>query len=318
MKIVATSPSFSKNKKLQDEVYKYFPDAQLNLEGIKFSKQDLVEFIQNAEAIIVGLDEISVDVIDKCPNLKIIAKYGVGLDNIDIEECKKKNIKIGWTGGVNKLSVAEMALGFMLMFARNLFISSNELKDGKWNKSAGFQLSGKTVGIIGLGHTGKELVRLLKPFDCQILANDVVDQTDYYSQNNIQEVSKDEIFKVSDFVTINTPFNDFTNNMVDIKVLKKMKDSAYIINIARGGIINEHDLKYALENNIIAGAALDAYLDEPPTNQEFLRLPNLICTPHIGGNAKEAIEQMGMSAINHLKEFYKLWKKLLYLAEVVF
>ena len=306
MKIVATSPSFSKNKKLQDEVYKYFPDAQLNLEGIKFSKQDLVEFIQNAEAIIVGLDEISVDVIDKCPNLKIIAKYGVGLDNIDIEECKKKNIKIGWTGGVNKLSVAEMALGFMLMFARNLFISSNELKDGKWNKSAGFQLSGKTVGIIGLGHTGKELVRLLKPFDCQILANDVVDQTDYYSQNNIQEVSKDEIFKVSDFVTINTPFNDFTNNMVDIKVLKKMKDSAYIINIARGGIINEHDLKYALENNIIAGAALDAYLDEPPTNQEFLRLPNLICTPHIGGNAKEAIEQMGMSAINHLKEFYKL------------
>ncbi len=306
MKIVATSPSFSKNKKLQDEVYKYFPDAQLNLEGIKFSKQDLVEFIQNAEAIIVGLDEISVDVIDKCPNLKIIAKYGVGLDNIDIEECKKKNIKIGWTGGVNKLSVAEMALGFMLMFARNLFISSNELKDGKWNKSAGFQLSGKTVGIIGMGHTGKELVRLLKPFDCQILANDVVDQTDYYSQNNIQEVSKDEIFKVSDFVTINTPFNDLTNNMVDIKVLKKMKDSAYIINIARGGIINEHDLKYALENNIIAGAALDAYLDEPPTNQEFLRLPNLICTPHIGGNAKEAIEQMGMSAINHLKEFYKL------------
>ena len=306
MKIVATSPSFSKNKKLKNKVYKYFPDAQLNLEGIKFSKQDLVEFIQNAEAIIVGLDEISVDVINKCPNLKIIAKYGVGLDNIDIEECKKKNIKIGWTGGVNKLSVAEMALGFMLMFARNLFISSNELKDGKWNKSAGFQLSGKTVGIIGLGHTGKELVRLLKPFDCQILANDVVDQTDYYSQNNIQEVSKDEIFKVSDFVTINTPFNDFTNNMVDIKVLKKMKDSAYIINIARGGIINEHDLKYALENNIIAGAALDAYLDEPPTNQEFLRLPNLICTPHIGGNAKEAIEQMGMSAINHLKEFYKL------------
>ena len=306
MKIVATSPSFSKNKKLQDEVYKYFPDAQLNLEGIKFSKQDLVEFIQNAEAIIVGLDEISVDVIDKCPNLKIIAKYGVGLDNIDIEECKRKNIKIGWTGGVNKLSVAEMALGFMLMFARNLFISSNELKDGKWNKSAGFQLSGKTVGIIGVGHTGKELARLLKPFDCQILANDVVDQTDYYSQNNIQEASKDEIFKVSDFVTINTPFNDLTNNMVDIKVLKKMKDSAYIINIARGGIINEHDLKYALENNIIAGAALDAYLDEPPTNQEFLRLPNLICTPHIGGNAKEAIEQMGMSAINHLKEFYKL------------
>ena len=183
----------------------------------KFNQNELIEFIGSADALIVGLDLINEDVLRQCSNLKIISKYGVGLNNIDIEACKKRNVVIGWTGGVNKLSVAEMALGFMLMFARNLFIASNELKTGKWNKSAGFQLSGKTVGIIGLGHTGKELVRLLKPFDCQILANDVVDQTDYYSQNNIQEVSKDEIFKVSDFVTINTPFKEefdlLTNTM---------------------------------------------------------------------------------------------------------
>ncbi len=306
MKIVATSPSFSKNKKLQSEINKYFPDVKLNIEGIKFNHDELIQFIKNSDAIIVGLDEINADVIEKCPNLRIISKYGVGLNNIDIEECQKRNIKIGWTGGVNKLSVAEMALGFMLMFARNLFMSSNELKNGNWNKSAGFQLSGKSIGIIGIGHTGKELVRLLKPFDCQILANDVVDQTDYFIKNNIEEASKDEIFRTCDFVTINTPFNDATNNMVDIEVLKSMKNTAYIINIARGGIINEADLKHALQKNIIAGAALDAFIDEPPTDQEFLNLPNLICTPHIGGNAKEAVEAMGMSAINHLKEFYKL------------
>ncbi len=306
MKIVATSPSFSKNKKLQSEINKYFPDVKLNIEGIKFNHDELIQFIKNSDAIIVGLDEINADVIEKCPNLRIISKYGVGLNNIDIEECQKRNIKIGWTGGVNKLSVAEMALGFMLMFARNLFMSSNELKNGNWNKSAGFQLSGKSIGIIGIGHTGKELVRLLKPFDCQILANDVVDQTDYFIKNNIEEASKDAIFRNCDFVTINTPFNDATNNMVDIEVLKSMKNTAYIINIARGGIINEADLKHALQKNIIAGAALDAFIDEPPTDQEFLNLPNLICTPHIGGNAKEAVEAMGMSAINHLKEFYKL------------
>lgn len=306
MKIVATSPSFSKNKKLQSEINKYFPDVKLNIEGIKFNHDELIQFIKNSDAIIVGLDEINADVIEKCPNLRIISKYGVGLNNIDIEECQKRNIKIGWTGGVNKLSVAEMALGFMLMFARNLFMSSNELKNGNWNKSAGFQLSGKSIGIIGIGHTGKELVRLLKPFDCQILANDVVDQTDYFIKNNIEEATKDAIFRTCDFVTINTPFNDATNNMVDKEVLKSMKNTAYIINIARGGIINEADLKHALQKNIIAGAALDAFIDEPPTDQEFLNLPNLICTPHIGGNAKEAVEAMGMSAINHLKEFYKL------------
>ena len=306
MKIIATSPSFSKNKILQKEIYKHFPNAVLNTDGKKFNQPELIEFIKNANGIIVGLDEINEDVLSHCPNLDVIAKYGVGLNNIDIEACKRRNIKIGWTGGVNKLSVAEMALGFMLMFSRNLFMASNELKSGIWNKSAGFQLSGKAVGIIGLGHIGKELVRLLKPFKCRIFANDVIDQSDYFNENNIISMTKEEVFKTCDFVTINTPHNNTTNNMVDLKVLKSMKKSAYLLNIARGGIVNESDLKYALINNIIAGAAVDAFVEEPPKDQEFLNLPNLICTPHIGGNAKEAVENMGLSAINHLKDFYKL------------
>lgn len=306
MNILATSPSFSKNKILQDEIYKYFPNAILNLEGIKFNQSELIEYIKDADAVIVGLESINVDVLDKCPNLKIISKFGVGLNNIDLDACRKRNVAIGWTGGVNKLSVAEMTLGFMLMFARNLYTTSNELKNGIWNKSGGFQLSEKTVGIIGLGYTGKELARLLKPFSCKILANDIINQDQYYRENHLVETSKEEVFKTSDIVTIHTPHNYTTNNMVNIKVLKSMKKSAYIINAARGGLINERDLKYALQNNIIAGAAIDAYVKEPPTDQEFLKLPNLICTPHIGGNAKEAVEAMGMSAIEHLKRYYNL------------
>ncbi len=306
MNILATSPSFSKNKILQDEIYKYFPNAILNLEGIKFNQSELIEYIKDADAVIVGLESINVDVLDKCPNLKIISKFGVGLNNIDLDACRKRNVAIGWTGGVNKLSVAEMTLGFMLMFARNLYTTSNELKNGIWNKSGGFQLSEKTVGIIGLGYTGKELVRLLKPFSCKILVNDIINQDQYYRENHLVETSKEEVFKTCDIVTIHTPHNYTTNNMVNIKVLKSMKKSAYIINAARGGLINERDLKYALQNNIIAGAAIDAYVKEPPTDQEFLKLPNLICTPHIGGNAKEAVEAMGMSAIEHLKRYYNL------------
>ena len=306
MNIIATSSSFSQNKKLQDEIYRYFPNAKLNLKGLKFNQSELISYIKKADAVIVGLETINIDVLNSCPNLKIISKFGVGLNNIDLDACKKRNIAIGWTGGVNKISVAEMALGFMLMLIRNLYSTSNELKNGNWNKSGGFHLSEKTVGIIGVGNTGKELVRLLKPFSCKILVNDIINQDKYYKKNNLEETSKKEVFINSDIVTIHTPYNHATNNMVNRKILKSMKKSAYLINTARGGIINEKDLKYALQNNTIAGAAIDAYLEEPPTDEEFLKLPNLICTPHIGGNAKEAVEAMGMSAIAHLKKYYSL------------
>lgn len=306
MNIIATSPSFSKNKTLQKEIYRYFPNAKLNLEGKRFNKEELIEFIKDADGVIAGLEPIDEEVLSKCPNLKIISKYGVGLNNIDKEACKKRDIAIGWTGGVNKLSVAEMTLGYMLMLARNLYITSNQLKNGIWNKSGGFQLSGKTVGIIGVGHIGKELIRLLKPFECKILVNDIINQNDYYRENNVCETTKEEIYKSCDFITVHTPYDETTKNMINKESLSLMKSSAYVINSARGGIIDESDLKFALQNNIIAGAAIDAYLEEPPTDKELLSLPNLICTPHIGGNAKEAVEAMGMSAIKHLREFFKV------------
>ena len=306
MKIVVTSPSFSKNIILQNEIRKYFPDAKLNFEGIRFTKEELIDFIKDADGVVLGLEPFDEDVIKQCPNIKIVSKYGVGLNNIDIKACKRNNIAIGWTGGVNKRSVSEMTLGYMLMLARNLYITSNELKNDIWNKSGGFQLSGKTVGIIGVGYIGKDLIQLLKPFNCKILVNDIINQDDYYKENELIETTKEKIYKNSDFITIHTPYNETTKNMINKKSLSLMKSSAYVINSARGGIINENDLKYALQNNIIAGAAIDTYTEEPPTDKELLSLPNLICTPHIGGNAKEAVEAMGMSAIKHLVEFFKI------------
>jgi D-3-phosphoglycerate dehydrogenase len=306
MKIAATSPSFSKNEALQKEIYKYFPNAKLNLEGKRFTKEGLIEFIKDADGVIVGLEPMDEEVLSQCPNLKIVSKYGVGLNNIDKEACKKRDITIGWTGGVNKLSVAEMALGFMLMFSRNLFVTTNQLKNGIWNKSGGFQLSGKTIGIIGVGYIGKELVRLLQPFGCKILVNDIINQDTYYNEKGLLEVTKEELYKQSDFISIHTPQDETTYNLITLETMKIMKSTAYLLNSARGGLINEKDLKIALNEGIIAGAAIDAYMEEPPTDKEFLELPNLICTPHIGGNSIEAVEAMGMSAIKHLKEFYKL------------
>jgi len=305
MKIAVTSPSFSKNKVLQDEIFKYYPSAKLNLEGKRFNQEELLGYIKDADAIIVGLETIDKELIECCPKLKIISKYGVGLNNIDLDECRKNNIAIGWTGGINKLSVAEMTLGYMLMLCRNLFVTSNELKNGIWNKSGGFQLSNKTIGIIGVGYIGKEVIRLLKPFKCKILVNDIINQDDYYLENDLENVSKQELYKRCDVISIHTPYNADTHNMINKTIFSMMKENTFIINSARGGIINEDDLKYALQNKMIAGAAVDAYVVEPPKDEDLLSLENLICTPHIGGNSQEAIESMGLSAINHILEFSK-------------
>ena len=304
MKIKVSTVAFSTNKLLVDELKKYFHDVIVNEKGVRIPEQELVSFYKDADGIIVGLEKITSEILDQLPNLKIIAKYGVGLDNIDLEACNKRNIKIGWTGGVNKRSVAEMALGFMLGLSRNLYITSNQLKSGTWNKNGGIQLSGKTIGIIGVGNIGKELIEILSPFNCNILINDLIEINDLW-KDNINQVDKNIIFTDSDFISIHTPLTNETFNLFNLDVFTKMKDSAFLINTARGGIVNEHDLKFALSNGIIAGAALDVYEIEPPIDMELLKLPNLICTPHTGGNANEAVVAMGMSAIEHLIQYFK-------------
>lgn len=302
--VAVTSPSFSKNALLADELLSLFPNATLNLDGLRFDKAGLIEYMKDADAAVVGLETIDDEVLAACPNLKIIAKYGVGLDGIDLDACKKRGVAIGWSGGVNRLSVAEMALGFMLMLCRNLYVTSNQLKNGTWNKSGGVQLSGKTVGIIGFGYIGQELARLLAPFGCRIIANDITDKAKEAKALDVLLVDKNMIFAESDIVTVHTPLTPQTKNMIDNDSLSLMKKTAFVINTARGGIVDEKALKIALQGGSIAGAALDVYLEEPPVDKELLGLPNLICTPHIGGNAEEAVLAMGQSAIAHLRGFF--------------
>ena len=173
-----------------------------------------------------------------------------------------------------------------------------------WQKKGGHQLSGKKVGIIGVGHIGKDIVELLQPFDCVIYVNDIINQDQYYNRMGLLKASKNRIFKECDLVTIHTPLTPKTRYMVRLNTLEMMKKSAFLINTARGAIVEEQDLKHALKNNIIAGAAIDVYETEPPRDEEFLRLPNLICTPHIGGNALEAVRSMGIHAIKNLTGFF--------------
>ena len=303
-KIAVTTVAFSKNEYLRRRLLDIFPNAKFNDSLKRLSKGELKVFLGDAQGAIVGLDVIDSELLCSCKKLQVISKYGVGLNNIDFEAADQHNVKIVHTQGVNKRSVAELALANILSLCRNSYITSNLLKQGKWYKDGGSQLSGKTVGIIGVGHIGKDLVNLLKPFFCKILVNDIIDQSRYYCENGLMEVSKEEVFKNSDVISMHVPATKETENMINKDVLSLMKPTAFFINTARGDIVVQNDLKWALQNNVIAGAAIDVYNSEPPTDQEFISLPNLICTPHIGGNAKEAVILMGESAIENLKKYF--------------
>lgn len=305
-KIAVTTVAFSKDQKLVNTLKSYgFKTVKTNTQGKRFTKDELIDFLSDVDGAIVGLDKIDESVLKHTKNLQVISKYGVGLDNINFQDCEEFNVSIVHTQGINKRSVSEQALGCMLMLSRNLYITANDLKRGFWNKSGGTQVSGKTIGIIGVGNIGKDLVELLKPFNCKILVNDIIDQSDYYNKNGLIETTKEEIFKNADIISIHTPLTEELKGFINKKTLSMMKPTTILINTARGGLVVQDDLKWALKNKIIAGAAIDAYEVEPPTDQEFIEIPNLIATPHIGGNAKEAVKAMGITAIENLVNYFQ-------------
>ena len=298
--LAVTSRSFSKNPVLRNEVLKRYPDAKFNDAGLVLKGRHLVEFLQGYERAITALEIIDEEILSQLPELKVIGKYGVGLDMLDLHAIKKFGIKLGWSGGVNKRSVSELVISFAIYLLHRAAFANDEVKNGKWYQVKGRQLSGCTVGIIGCGHVGKDLVRLLQPYNCKILVNDILDFKDFYKQNNILAVGLDELMKKSDVVTLHLPLDKSTENIISEDRLKMLKANAVIINIARGGLIDEKALKQLLLKNKIAGAALDVFAIEPPIDTELAFMNNVIITPHIGGSTEEAILGMGMAAIEGL------------------
>lgn len=303
-KIKVTSKSFSRHPVLKKELTSSFPNSVFNQEGPDTGISDLENFLVDADGLILGLEKLDSTLIGKLKKLKIIAKFGVGLDNIDLQAAEEFGIKIGWTGGVNKRSVSEQTLGFFLGLSRNLFRSGYQLKSGTWQKQGGSQLTGKCIGIIGCGNIGTDLIHLLQPFGVKILINDIIEKKEVVQTFQIEQVDIKEILSKSDFISLHVPLTDKTFHLVDKNFLESMKTSAFLINTSRGAVVNQNALTMALKKKVISGAAIDVFESEPPTDLEFLSSPNLMVTPHIGGNAEEAVLGMGRSAINHLKIFF--------------
>ncbi len=300
-KVAVCSRSFSKNLILRAELLARYKQVTFNETGRQLDGEELIAFLRGHDKAITGLEHINDHVLASLPELKVIGKYGVGLDMIDLDAMRRHGKRLGWTSGVNKRSASELTLAFAIAMLRHVPASNREVVAGTWRQLMGGLLSGRTVGIIGCGNIGKDLVRLLQPFGCPILVNDIRDYPEFYAEYAIEPVSKEALLMRADVVTLHVPLDDSTRNMLTAERIALMKPTSILINAARGGLVDELALKQALLANRIAAAAFDVFVNEPPQDNELLQLKSFLATPHIGGSAEEAVLAMGRAAINGLE-----------------
>ena len=272
--VAVTPPAFCNSSYLQTKLTGVFPKTTYNKKGCYLTEDELIDFLRDADAAIIGRDPICRKVIQALPKLKIIAKYGVGLDNINQKVLQNQGVAFRYSSGVNKRSVAELTVCFILGLCRKVFVGSYELKRQHWFKDGGMSFTGKTLGIVGCGNVGQEVVRLVQPFGCHIMIQDILDKSGFCRQMGAEESRLDDLIVKSDIVSLHVPLNQATHRMINGKVLRQMKSTAYLINTSRGAVVDQEDLKIALQKGIIAGAALDVFENEPPDDLEFLSCPN--------------------------------------------
>lgn len=302
--IAVCSRSFSKNEILRKQLNGKYKNVKYNDEGVILEGKNLISFLEGSTKAIVGLEEITETILKELPSLKVISKYGVGTDTLDMIALEKYGVKLGWTPGVNKRSVSELVIAFAIALLRHIKKANLELINGEWSQFVGNELSGKRVGIIGCGNVGKDLVKLLGVFNCKIYSHDIRKYSEFYRKYGVEAVEIEELLINSDIVTIHLPLNNSTKNLLNKDKLMLMGQNAILINLARGGIVDEKALKQMLVKRKIAGAAFDVFEKEPCNDEQLLRLDNFIATPHIGGSSIEAILAMGKAAIEGLENSF--------------
>ncbi|MEY2699175.1 MAG: hypothetical protein RL720_1131 [Actinomycetota bacterium] len=264
----------------------------------------LLEAVHSASAILVrSATQVDAEVLAAAPNLKVIARAGVGLDNVDIKAATAAGVMVVNAPTSNIISAAELTCGHILSLARHIPAAHAALAEGKWKRSAytGTELFEKTIGIIGLGRIGALIAERMKAFGTKVIAYDPYVTSARAQQLGVQLVTLDELIESSDFITIHMPKTPETTGMIGEAQLAAMKPTAYVINVARGGLIDEDALFEALTNNVIAGAGLDVFVSEPPTGSPLLGLPNVITTPHLGASTDEAQEKAGISVAKSVR-----------------
>jgi D-3-phosphoglycerate dehydrogenase len=299
-RIHITSKTFCNSPELIEKLH------QLEYEPLLWDHQEALEvFLRDARWLILGTEKLHQDLIMRLEHLKGISKYGVGTDNIDFEALEKKNIKIALHPGTNRLAVAEYALGLLLSGLHQIFRTSQNLKNQVWDKNGGKNLSQKTIGIIGYGHVGQEFIRLLSPFHCNILVNEIDPKKIAEAPKQLRFETLETVLTHSDAVSLHIPLTDVSRSLINQATLALMKKDSILINTSRGEIVHHADMLAHLAGNKSFQYLADTHTPEP-YDGEMLRFENFIGTPHSAGNSHEAIKLMGEAAIQGIDKLIKM------------
>ena len=303
MKILVTPTSFLKpeNAASKAKLEAFADEIVYNDLGRPLQAEEILERLDGVDGYVAGLDYITADVIEKAPaSLKVISRYGAGVDRVDMDAAVKKGIKVTNTPGTNSVAVCELAFTLMLCAARNVPKLHAAVEKGEWPRSQGIELRGKTLGIVGMGAIGKNLATRAKAFGMTVNAYDPYFDEAFAKENGIGKMNLDEVLTTSDFISLHVPLNDSTRHMIDAAKIAQMKDGAVVINTARGGIIDEQAAADAVKSGKLGGLGLDAFEQEPLIDSPLKGLDNVIFTPHTGAHTAEAVSGMGNMAVDNV------------------
>jgi D-3-phosphoglycerate dehydrogenase len=299
-RIAVAADMIHRNEFMRRAVLQAYPQAKLH-EGPRMNEDQLIAFLSGHACAIIGFEPITDRVLSALPELKVLSKFGAGCETIDFHALKRHGIRFGYEWGVNKLAVAELALCFMIAGLRWLMPLNQAMRAGERPAIRnGRLLTGRVVGIHGCGNIGKEVVRLLAPFGCKILACDINDYPDFYRAHDVTPVSFETLLGKSEVLTLHLPKTKDTLGLYSRGVLAKLRPDCLLINTCRGGIVDEDALAERLEAGQLKAACFDVFAVEPASNDRLIRNPNMLATPHIGASAEEIRVKMVQAAIDGL------------------
>ncbi len=301
MKVLVTPRSYGKTDPgLFDLLAQVGLEVVRNDTGSIFTKEQMMEKIADCDGVIIGVDPLDADVIAAAPKLKTIAKYGTGVDNIDLDAAKARGIKVSVTAGANSDAVADCSFGMLIAMARKLNTIDAQCRLKNWKKITTKDVSGATLGVVGMGAIGKLMVRRAQGFDMKVLAYDPMWDAEFAEKYNVERVELEDIFRRCDYISLHVPLIPATRKMVGEAQLAMMKSDAVLINCARGELIDEDALLTALEHHTIGGAALDVFVQEPPEDERWYTLDNVLLGSHCAASTTGASYNMGRLATTNL------------------
>ena len=270
----------------------------------RLEEEDLSEYIEYIDGVMCGDDKFTRNILSRAKRLKVISKWGTGVDSIDIKACEEFGIKLCNTPNAFTEPVADSVLAYMLCFARKTPWMDKHMKNGVWEKIPGFALREKVLGIIGVGNIGRAVTKRARAFGMRVMGNDIKEvDPEFVSETGIEMVSKDDIFKEVDILSMNCDLNATSRHILDETAFSQMKKQPFVINTARGPLIKEEALIHALKNGVVSGAGLDVFEEEPlPVTSELMKMENVLIAPHNSNSSPNAWERVHQNTISNLLE----------------